>query len=109
MTPAAGDAPDSARAERATALVRAWLAESEQIRTEPAARRLAAVLADPSGLDFTVGFVDGVIRPEDPRVEAYLALLSRSDVEPAGVAADSSTPPAPRESDAPAPKKKKKK
>ena len=26
-------------------------------------------------------------RPEDPRVEAYLALLSRSDVEPPAVAA----------------------
>jgi tetratricopeptide (TPR) repeat protein len=45
-------------------------------------------------------------RPEDPRVEAYLALLSRSDVEPAAVGAD---PPAPPETDEPAPKKKKKK
>jgi RHH-type transcriptional regulator, proline utilization regulon repressor / proline dehydrogenase / delta 1-pyrroline-5-carboxylate dehydrogenase len=78
VTPAAGDAPDSARVERATALVRAWLAQSEQIRAEPAARRLAAVLGDPSGLDFTVGFVDGVIRPEDPRVAAQaLAKLAR--------------------------------
>lgn len=49
-------------------------------------------------------------RPEDPRVEAYLALLSRSDVEPAAVVADAPpSPPATPESDEPAPKKKKKK
>src|SRR5919108_1239067 len=35
-------------------------------------------------------------RPEDPRVEAYLALLSRSDVAPAAAAADTSESPAPR-------------
>ena len=33
-------------------------------------RRLAGVLKDPNGLDFTVGFVDGVIRPEDLNVAA---------------------------------------
>jgi tetratricopeptide (TPR) repeat protein len=40
-------------------------------------------------------------RPEDPRVEAYLALLARSDVAPAPV-------PAAPESDEPTPRKKKK-
>ena len=35
---------------------------------DPAAERLAGVLKDPNGLDFTVGFVDGVMRPEDLRV-----------------------------------------
>ncbi|RZI79898.1 MAG: 1-pyrroline-5-carboxylate dehydrogenase, partial [Microbacterium sp.] len=34
------------------------------------ARRLAGVLKDPDGLAFTVGFIDGVIRPEDATVAA---------------------------------------
>ena len=33
-------------------------------------RAVAGVLKDPNGLDFTVGFVDGVIRPEDLQVAA---------------------------------------
>lgn len=45
-------------------------------------------------------------RPEDPRVEAYLALLTRSDVGPAPVAADGTEP---EEQHAPAARKKKKK
>ena len=51
--------------DAATALVRRWLAESADHPAEPAAERLAGVLQDPNGLDFTVGFVDGVMRPED--------------------------------------------
>ena len=45
-------------------------------------------------------------RPEDPRVEAYLALLSRSDVTP--VPAGSNSEP-PEEQDTPSPSRKKKK
>jgi RHH-type proline utilization regulon transcriptional repressor/proline dehydrogenase/delta 1-pyrroline-5-carboxylate dehydrogenase len=51
-------------------LVRHWLDDAARQRVAPAARRLADVLRDPAGLDFTVGFVDRVIRPEDHRVAA---------------------------------------
>lgn len=47
------------------ALVERWLAESSEHPVDPAAQRLAGVLKDPNGLAFTVGFVDGVMRPED--------------------------------------------
>ncbi len=52
-------------------LVRKWLAESASIPTHVSAERLAGVLKDPNGLDFTVGFVDGVMRPEDVMVAGY--------------------------------------
>ena len=51
-------------------LVRRWLTEAAQFPTDASAARLAGVLKDPNGLDFTVGFVDGVIRPEDLKVAA---------------------------------------
>ncbi len=51
--------------DHVVALVRRWLAESGDHPAEPAAERLAGVLKDPNGLAFTVGFVDGVMRPED--------------------------------------------
>ena len=57
-------------ADDAVALVRRWLVESRDIPVDVAAQRLAGVLRDPHGLDFTVGFVDGVVRPEDTRVAA---------------------------------------
>jgi len=57
-------------ADEAIALVRRWLAESRDEPVDAAAQRLAGVLRDPHGLDFTVGFVDGVVRPEDVRVAA---------------------------------------
>jgi len=50
--------------------VRRWLDVSATITPDRAARRLADVLDDPAGLPFTVGFIDGVIRPEDKRVAA---------------------------------------
>ena len=50
--------------------VRAWLGAAAEVRVDPAAARLAAVLQDPDGLAFTVGFVDGVVRPEDLGVAA---------------------------------------
>ncbi len=57
-------------AEEAVALVRHWLAEGAQVPVDSSAAQLAGVLKDPNGLDFTVGFVDGVIRPEDRAVAA---------------------------------------
>ncbi|GAB7004006.1 bifunctional proline dehydrogenase/L-glutamate gamma-semialdehyde dehydrogenase [Nocardioides sp. AN3] len=58
--------------------VRRWLDTSAGIEPDQAAKRLADVLDDPAGLPFTVGFIDGVIRPEDPHVAARnLAALAR--------------------------------
>jgi RHH-type proline utilization regulon transcriptional repressor/proline dehydrogenase/delta 1-pyrroline-5-carboxylate dehydrogenase len=50
--------------------VRRWLDTAAEIKPDTAASRLADVLDDPAGLPFTVGFIDGVIRPEDKRVAA---------------------------------------
>ena len=52
------------------AQVRSWLTAAAAKPVDPAGKRLADMLADPAGLDFTVSFVDGVIRPEDVRVAA---------------------------------------
>ncbi|GAA1859162.1 proline dehydrogenase family protein [Microbacterium koreense] len=61
---AAPPAPRSDVAERAVALARRWVDESAATDVDPAAARLAGVLKDPNGLAFTMGFVDGVMRPE---------------------------------------------
>jgi RHH-type proline utilization regulon transcriptional repressor/proline dehydrogenase/delta 1-pyrroline-5-carboxylate dehydrogenase len=60
-----------ALADDAVALVRTWLADPAASHPDPAARRLAALLQDPAGLEFAVGFIDGVVRPEDPEVAAH--------------------------------------
>jgi RHH-type transcriptional regulator, proline utilization regulon repressor / proline dehydrogenase / delta 1-pyrroline-5-carboxylate dehydrogenase len=52
------------------AQVKAWLDAAADKPVHPSARRLAGVLKDPQGLEFTVGFVDRVIRPEDLGVAA---------------------------------------
>ncbi|MFC7528238.1 bifunctional proline dehydrogenase/L-glutamate gamma-semialdehyde dehydrogenase [Actinoplanes sp. GCM10030250] len=57
-------------AEETIALVRRWLREAADVPVGGSAAQLAGVLRDEKGLPFTVGFVDGVIRPEDPRVSA---------------------------------------
>ncbi|MGO4249471.1 proline dehydrogenase family protein [Paenarthrobacter sp. RAF54_2] len=57
-------------ADEAVALVRHWLAEGAKIPVDASAAQLAGVLKDPNGLEFTVGFVDGVVRPEDLSVAA---------------------------------------
>ncbi|WP_293785776.1 proline dehydrogenase family protein, partial [uncultured Aeromicrobium sp.] len=57
-------------ADDAVALVRRWLREAESEPIDRSAAQLAGLLKDPKGLDFTVGFIDGVIRPEDPRIAA---------------------------------------
>jgi len=65
-------------ADETVALVRRWIAEAATVPPDRGAEQLAAVLKDPHGLEFTVAFIDGVIRPEDPRVAARnLAHLSR--------------------------------
>ncbi|QNE37718.1 proline dehydrogenase family protein [Leifsonia shinshuensis] len=72
---AAGEVPPAQLAQEAVELVRRWLAESarsgESAPRDPAAERLAGVLRDPHGLDFAVGFVDGVARPQDLFVAGY--------------------------------------
>jgi RHH-type proline utilization regulon transcriptional repressor/proline dehydrogenase/delta 1-pyrroline-5-carboxylate dehydrogenase len=84
-------------APAAIALVRRWLDESKDVAPDPSAERLAGVLEDPDGLAFTVGFVDGVARPEDVavaaknlqtlgrRVPAFLPWYLRSAVSAGGV------------------------
>ncbi|MDG1817895.1 MAG: 1-pyrroline-5-carboxylate dehydrogenase, partial [Aquiluna sp.] len=50
--------------------VQQWVLNASQQKSSPAADRLSGLLQDPNGLDFAVGFVDGVIRPESLRVAA---------------------------------------
>ena len=62
-------------ADNAVDQVRTWLVrarENQQKKKQknPAEDRLATVLQDPRGLEFTVGFVDRVIRTEDTRAAA---------------------------------------
>ncbi|MDR7187574.1 MULTISPECIES: proline dehydrogenase family protein [Microbacterium] len=58
------DRSDERLAGEAVALAQRWIAESAEVEVDPAAQRLAGVLKDPNGLPFTIGFVDGVMRPE---------------------------------------------
>ncbi|MFD5215342.1 proline dehydrogenase family protein [Microbacterium sp. NPDC058345] len=51
-------------ADAAVELAHRWVQEAASVEVDPAAERLAGVLRDPSGLAFTLGFVDGVMRPE---------------------------------------------
>jgi RHH-type proline utilization regulon transcriptional repressor/proline dehydrogenase/delta 1-pyrroline-5-carboxylate dehydrogenase len=64
------DAPAPDLADDTIALVRRWLTESAEIPADSSATQLAGLLKDPRGLPFTVGFIDGVIRPEDASVAA---------------------------------------
>ncbi len=59
--PGAASAP---LADRAVELARRWVIEAAAADVDPAAERLAGVLQDANGLPFTLGFVDGVMRPE---------------------------------------------
>jgi RHH-type proline utilization regulon transcriptional repressor/proline dehydrogenase/delta 1-pyrroline-5-carboxylate dehydrogenase len=86
-------------AEDAIALVRKWLAEASTIPSDASAQQLAGVLKDSKGLDFTVGFVDGVVRPEDlsvaarnlanlgPMVPGFLPWYMKGAVRAGGIAA----------------------
>ncbi|GAC1605648.1 MAG: hypothetical protein NVS3B6_18240 [Pseudarthrobacter sp.] len=65
------DVPQArALAAETVTLVRRWLTEASKVPVDASAQQLAGVLKDPNGLDFTVGFVDGVVRPEDLHVAA---------------------------------------
>ena len=66
--------------EEIEAQVNVWLAARKPVH--PSAKRLASVLKDPHGLEFTVGFVDRVIRPEDINVAAR-ALRELVSITPA--------------------------
>lgn len=59
---------------------RTWLARAASIPTDRSAQQLAAVLKDPNGLAFTVGFVDRVVRPEDHTVAAHALANIANDV-----------------------------
>jgi len=63
----------------AVALVEKWLADAKQVGSRSAAeKRLARILKDPKGLNWTLRFVDRVIRPRDRKVAAAeLSVLSR--------------------------------
>ena len=68
--------------DAAVAQVRTWLATAAGINPDASAQQLAGVLKDPAGLDFTVGFVDRVVRPEDNTAAAD-ALAQIADDVPA--------------------------
>jgi RHH-type proline utilization regulon transcriptional repressor/proline dehydrogenase/delta 1-pyrroline-5-carboxylate dehydrogenase len=89
-------ANDLELADEVISLVRRWLTEAQAVPVDSSAAQLAGVLKDPNGLDFTVGFVDGVIRPEDltvaarnlaelaPKVPAFLPAPMRAAVRIGG-------------------------
>ena len=104
----AGHAPSSvgslvleaaALAGETIGLVHHWLTEAAKVPVDASAQQLAGVLKDPNGLDFTVGFVDGVVRPEDldvaarnlavlaPKVPAFLPWYMRGAVRLGGTMA----------------------
>ncbi|NLG46997.1 bifunctional proline dehydrogenase/L-glutamate gamma-semialdehyde dehydrogenase [Gordonia sp. (in: high G+C Gram-positive bacteria)] len=72
INPTAAVAELDQLARAAETLVTRWLREAAAAETRPhaSAQRLAAMLSDPRGLDFTVGFVDRVIGTEDTRAAA---------------------------------------
>lgn len=60
-----------ALSKESISLVESWLKESSNSQAASGAEaRLASLLKDPNGLDFTLNFVDRVIRPESMRVAA---------------------------------------
>ncbi|GEK80905.1 bifunctional proline dehydrogenase/L-glutamate gamma-semialdehyde dehydrogenase [Agrococcus baldri] len=69
-TPAAETGSDDPFALAAIERVRGWVARPTPGKRDKAEERLAGLLQDPNGLDFAVGFVDRVVRPEDPKVGA---------------------------------------
>ena len=62
--------PSSELSESAIELTQQWVAQSLKLKVNKPSKRLAGLLQDPRGLEFAVGFIDGVIRPEDLRVAA---------------------------------------
>ena len=62
--------PSFELAEASIELVKTWVSKSQKLKVNKPSKRLAGLLQDPRGLEFAVGFIDGVIRPEDLRVAA---------------------------------------
>lgn len=59
------------RTNEAIKLVETWLKQAKDAKAATGAEaRLASLLKDPNGLEFTLNFVDRVIRPESMRVAA---------------------------------------
>ncbi|MGO1226058.1 MULTISPECIES: bifunctional proline dehydrogenase/L-glutamate gamma-semialdehyde dehydrogenase [unclassified Brachybacterium] len=56
--------------EEVAAQVHSWVHAAALRQVPGPARMLSDLLRDPKGLDFTLAFVDRVIRPEDPRAAA---------------------------------------
>ena len=73
--PSPSAAPVDTLADKAIELARRWVTESAGVEVDASAARLAGVLKDPNGLPFTIGFVDGVMRPES--LSAAASNLSR--------------------------------
>jgi RHH-type proline utilization regulon transcriptional repressor/proline dehydrogenase/delta 1-pyrroline-5-carboxylate dehydrogenase len=69
------DAVGTELSGQAVELAHRWVREAAAADVDPAAERLAGVLRDPNGLPFTIGFVDGVMRPES--LAAAASHLSR--------------------------------
>ncbi|WP_423922635.1 proline dehydrogenase family protein [Frigoribacterium sp. 2-23] len=65
--------------DQAVALARRWAQQASTSTDSGSAALLAQVLKDESGLAFTIGFVDRVVRPDDLRVAARnLSVLAGS-------------------------------
>jgi RHH-type proline utilization regulon transcriptional repressor/proline dehydrogenase/delta 1-pyrroline-5-carboxylate dehydrogenase len=91
------DAPEIAH--KAIALAQRWVNEAAAADVDPAAQKLAGVLQDENGLPFTIGFVDGVMRPESlaaaasnlrrvaPLVPSFLPWYLRAAVRVGGAVA----------------------
>ena len=61
----------AALSNKAVSLVESWLEDAKGNAASSAAEaRLSSLLKDPNGLEFTLNFVDRVIRPENMRVAA---------------------------------------
>ncbi|BCY12726.1 bifunctional proline dehydrogenase/L-glutamate gamma-semialdehyde dehydrogenase [Actinoplanes sp. L3-i22] len=67
-------------ADETITLVRRWLHEASTVPVKGSAAQLAGLLRDPKGLAFAVGFVDGVVRPEDRMVSARALNALAGDV-----------------------------
>ncbi|MCW1249160.1 bifunctional proline dehydrogenase/L-glutamate gamma-semialdehyde dehydrogenase [Acaricomes phytoseiuli] len=93
-SPTSLDSSATALGDAATVLVQRWIDASSKnhksqqgnqnpgLRSTKSAALLAEVLKDQNGLDFTLGFVDRVVRPEDQRVAARsLARLAQQTPE----------------------------
>src|SRR5699024_1137462 len=63
-------APAVPTLDEVSAQVRSWVDAAATRPVPGPAKMLSDLLQDPKGLDFTLAFVDRVIRPEDPRAAA---------------------------------------